>query len=33
MTENAYVLEMKNIVKNFPGVQALKNAEMSVKAW
>jgi ABC-type sugar transport system ATPase subunit len=31
MTENAYVLEMKNIVKNFPGVQALKNAELSVK--
>ena len=31
MTENAYVLEMKNIVKNFPGVQALKNAELSVR--
>ena len=30
MTEQQHVLEMKNIVKNFPGVQALKNAELTV---
>jgi methyl-galactoside transport system ATP-binding protein/inositol transport system ATP-binding protein len=26
-----YLLEMKNIVKNFPGVQALKNVELKVR--
>ncbi|MDW7671015.1 MAG: sugar ABC transporter ATP-binding protein [Bacillota bacterium] len=31
MAEKPYVLEMKNIVKNFPGVQALKNAQLQVR--
>ncbi len=31
VTEKPNVLEMKNIVKNFPGVQALKNAELTVR--
>lgn len=31
MTEEKYILEMKNIVKTFPGVQALKGVDLNVK--
>lgn len=30
MSEGSWLLEMKNIVKNFPGVQALKDAQLNV---
>lgn len=31
MAENDYILQMKNIVKTFPGVKALKGVDLSVK--
>ncbi len=31
MSENEYILQMKNIVKTFPGVQALRGVEFAVK--
>ena len=31
MTENTYLLQMKNIVKTFPGVKALKNVHLNVR--
>ena len=31
MAEEKYLLQMKNIVKNFPGVKALRNVELNVK--
>lgn len=32
MVQEKYLLEMKNIVKQFPGVKALDHAQLSVKA-